>query len=460
MHKPPFPFIVHAILTFSDLKTMTKRRIKPASVQGSLAVPTSKSLTHRALIIAAFSAHHSGTSAAVWNPLRSDDTTLTLQALRAMGYPITVVEKAGHIEKVEFTGNRIQPAQPVRIDIHHSGTSARLLTAVAAIQTSTDQNYIEIDGSERMRQRPMKELITPLEALGCSLSHNHGFLPIRITRPIDHSNAQLTVRLDVSKSSQFLSALLLIAPLLVYDLRIEITSDIASKSYSDMTIALMAKAGVHVEEFHQNGIVTAYAIKGNQHYQLSEYSVEGDYSSASYPLAAATITGGTITIANLTQDSPQGDRAIVPILERFGAMISWDASGITLRGSETLHGVEWDMNSCPDIVPTVAVVAMFAKERSVFRNIAHLRYKESDRIQAVIENIERLGGKAFVEGNALVIEPVKTLHGASIPTFDDHRMAMSFALAGLKIDGVEIENPECVAKSYPDFWRDFEVFCV
>ncbi len=133
--------------------------------------------------------------------------------------------------------------------------------------------------------------------------------------------------------------------------------------------------------------------------------------------------------------------------------------GLTLIGSKHLRGVDCDMNSCPDIVPTVAVVAMFAEGRSTFRNIEHLRYKESDRIAAVIENIGRLGGRAFVEGNALVVEPVTALHGASIPTFDDHRMAMSFALAGLRVTGVEIENPSCVAKSYPHFWRDFERLC-
>ncbi len=439
---------------------MNKRLITPASVKGTLSVPTSKSLTHRALIITAFAAHQSGKSAIVRHPLRSDDTTLTLEALRQMGYPVRVEETADSIMLVEFTGKRVVSNESVSINIHHSGTSARLLTAVAAVQPIGETRFLEIDGSERMRQRPMQELIEPLSALGANLTHTNGFLPIRIVKPIPNYGGQKTVRVDASKSSQFLSALLLIAPLLDDGMKIEIVSEIASKSYSDMTIAQMAKAGVHVEEMQDNGVVTGYSVQGKQPYIMPEYTVEGDYSSASYPLAAATITGGTMHIPNLTQDSPQGDRAIVPILEHFGARTLWSDTGLHLTGSKHLHGVDWDMNSCPDIVPTVAVVAMFAEGRSVFRNIEHLRYKESDRVQAVIENIERLGGKAFTEGSALVVEPISGLHGASIPTFDDHRMAMSFALAGLRVQGVEIENPECVAKSYPDFWRDFDAFCV
>jgi 3-phosphoshikimate 1-carboxyvinyltransferase len=439
---------------------MEHYHVQPASVRGHLAVPTSKSLTHRALIIAAFAANASAKAAQVHNPLRSDDTTLTLEALRRMGYPITVRKNSDGVEVVEFAGKRIPPSDSPRIDIHHSGTSARLLTAVAAIQHLASGQFIEIDGSERMRQRPMQELIQPLSALGAELRHENGFLPIRIAASLPDSENQASVRVDASKSSQFLSALLLIAPLLKAGLRIEIQGAIASQSYSDMTIAQMRDAGVEVKEWRENGVVTHYTIAGGQSYQMPNYTVEGDYSSASYPLAAAAITGGSVTITNLRQHSPQGDRAIVDILQAFGAKVEWKPEGLTLTGDKPLRGVDWDMNSSPDIVPTVAVVAMFATGRSTFRNIEHLRYKESDRVQAVIENIERLGGRSLVEGNALVVEPVKGLHGASIPTFDDHRMAMSFALAGLKTPSVVIENPSCVAKSYPDFWRDFEQLCV
>jgi 3-phosphoshikimate 1-carboxyvinyltransferase len=429
---------------------METRTITPSGFNGTLAVPTSKSLTHRALIIAAFSAMQSGTPAFVRFPLRSDDTTLTLAALKAMGFEANIVEKAELIASVEFTGKRVVPRSSVNIDIHHSGTSARLLTAVAAVQPIPSGLWIEVDGSARMRERPMQELIAPLEALGARMQSTSGFLPIRITSPITHG---AEVRVDASKSSQFLSALLLIAPLLKGTTQIRIEGEIASKSYSDMTIAQMRQAGVMVDETPHG-----YSIRGEQTYTMPEYTVEGDYSAVSYPLAAATITGGSVHVSNVVRESPQGDRAIIDILRDFGAQVEWAVNGgVQVQGSKVLHGVDRDMNSCPDIVPTVAVTALFAETKSIFRNIEHLRYKESDRVAVVIENIKRLGGNAYTEGDALVVEPSQhALHSASIPTFDDHRMAMSFALVGLRVPGVVIENPACVAKSYPEFWRDFE----
>ncbi|MCS6809395.1 MAG: 3-phosphoshikimate 1-carboxyvinyltransferase [Bacteroidota bacterium] len=439
---------------------MKKRRIRCASVYGSVTVPASKSITHRALIIGACAADASGESTVVMNPLRSDDTVLTLQALQAMGYPARVDEHNGDIHKVEWLGKRNVPEGPVHIDIHHSGTSARLLTAVAAVQPIANGGYIQIDGSARMRQRPMHELITALTTLGAVIEHHEGFLPLRVVKPVAELPLETTVAIDASKSSQFLSALLLIAPLLPGGINIRLVSNITSQSYSDMTIAQMAQAQVHVEEHVEHGRVVGYSIDGGQRYCMREYNIEGDYSSASYWLAAATITGGKIHIPNLTPHSLQGDQAIVPILESFGARAAWKNDGLHVQGTAKLQGVEWNMNTCPDIVPTVSVVALFAEGRSVFRNIEHLRYKESDRIQAVCENIERLGGTAYLEGSDLIIQPTTGLHGASLPTFDDHRIAMSFALAGLRISGVEIEQPECVAKSYPNFWHDFEQLCV
>jgi 3-phosphoshikimate 1-carboxyvinyltransferase len=197
---------------------------------------------------------------------------------------------------------------------------------------------------------------------------------------------------------------------------------------------------------------------------VKDWDVEGDYSAASYPIAGAIITGGEVHIPNLDRDSVQGDNAIVEIAQAFGASVTWQdeqhgGKGLTISSEGRVRGIDRDMNSCPDIVPTLAVMAMFATTPTRLRNVEHLRYKESDRISAVIGNIERLGGRAFMDGDAMVIEPVQRecLHGAQIPTFDDHRIAMCFALAGLVIDGVVIENPACVSKSYPEFWRDFEM---
>ena len=455
---------------------MELRTIHGGTARGELDAPTSKSLTHRALIIAALSAHQTGSPARVARPLRSDDTTLTLGALETMGYAATrsadARTGAETFDWVEFTGKRGAPKTDAsgvaRVNIHHSGTSARLLAALAAVQPLDREGYsIELDGSARMRQRPMQELLEPLQALGARVESANGFLPILfrggVSSGVSANISSLAtpprkVRVDATKSSQFLSALLLAAPLIEGGLDIETAGAIASRSYSDMTLAQMRAAGIRIEETERAG-ATLYRVEGAQTYSMPLYEVEGDYSSASYPLAAAAITGGDVVVRNVRRDSPQGDRAIVDILRDYGAEVEWlSGGGVRVRGAARRFGVERDMNACPDIVPTVAAMALFAETPSVLRNVEHLRYKESDRMSAVIENIAQLGGAARQEGDALIVEPKPEaeLRPARIPTFDDHRMAMSFALVGLRVRGVQIEDPACVAKSYPEFWRDFD----
>jgi 3-phosphoshikimate 1-carboxyvinyltransferase len=419
------------------------------------------------LILAAFAASASGEECIVRNPLQSDDLTITLNALQTMGYEARIANETGSGYDVIFSGKRLAvqatPEEPARVYVHHSGTSARLLSAVAALQPFA----VQIDGSPRMRERPMQELITPLTDLGANIQHTNGFLPLTMTKPITHGGR---VRVNAEKSSQFLSALLLAAPLLEGSTEIIVEGDIASKSYSDMTIAQLREAGVDV---HVNvretatGSAITYTIAGSQHITQRVWDVEGDYSAASYPIAAAVIAGGSVTIPNLTQRSLQGDSAMLDIVRECGASVTWfdnainapSSSGVTIerKPDQPIFAINRDMNTCPDIVPTVAVLALFANDRSRLLNVAHLRYKESDRIHAIVSNIEAMGGCAFMDGDALIIEPrLAALHGAHIQTFDDHRIAMCFALAGLRVSGIQIENPACVAKSYPDFWRDFD----
>jgi 3-phosphoshikimate 1-carboxyvinyltransferase len=438
--------------------TIALQSITPSVLRGTVVVPSSKSLSHRALILAALASAASGTASVVRRPLRSDDLDITLAALQAMGYTAEQQD-----EDVVFSGHRTIPdttQHPVKLFMHHSGTSARLLTAIAAAQPFP----VEIDGSARMRERPMLDLITPLEQLGARIHHERGLLPLVIESPVALSAPNGgRVRVNAEKSSQFLSALLQIGILFNNGLIIELEGGIASKSYSDMTIAQVRRAGVEVEELNGNGGgLQGYYIRGGQHYAVQDWDVEGDYSAASYPIAGAVITGGEVHIPNLDRVSLQGDSVMVEIAEAFGASIEWSGvagNGVTVRSAGALRGIDRDMNSCPDIVPTVAVMAMFATTPTRLRNVEHLRYKESDRISAVIGNIERLGGKACMDGDAMVIEPVppERLHSAQLPTFDDHRIAMCFALAGLRIAGVVIEDPACVAKSYPEFWRDFSM---
>jgi 3-phosphoshikimate 1-carboxyvinyltransferase len=436
---------------FMELKTI--KSLSPGTtVNATLTVPSSKSLTHRALIIAAFSADATDKAALVESPLESDDTLYTLAGLHKLGYVSDVHEEDRRIEYVVFSGKRAERTSAATIDIHHSGTSARLLTAVTAAQTL--EYPVTLDGSPRMRQRPMAELLAPLTELGAEIQSTGGFLPLHFTRGIRQGGH---VRVDAAKSSQFLSALLLIAPLLDGETIIETTGAIASKSYSDMTIAQMRLAEVEIGEETVPDGGFRYTIPGGQHYKLHHYVVEGDYSAASYALAAAAITRGEVHIPNLTPNSAQGDRAIIQILQAFGNDVLLSNTGVTVRGAQRLRGIDWDMNSCPDIVPTVAVLALFAESPTILNNIGHLQYKESDRLSVIINNIKRLGGKTHSDGETLIIEPaIRSLRGTTIPTHDDHRMAMAFALVGLRVPGVIIENPLCVAKSYPDFWRDFE----
>ncbi len=373
----------------------------------------------------------------VVRPLLSDDVKITFAALGQLGFPAQQDDESFRFETWEAAA----PSVPREIWVGNSGTSARFLTALAAWRGWP----CRIDGVARMRSRPMKPLIGALTQLGADIRCRDDCLPFEIAPAQLRGSA---VQIDASQSSQFLSALLLIAPLLPQGLSIEHGGRIASRPYARMTVEIMRRAGIELEEE-----ADFYRVRRGQNYRLSQVEIEPDYSSASYFLAGAALSGGTVRIPGLRRDSLQGDRAILDILEHMGAQIQVTSRGVELK-SAPLQGVEWDCNTCPDLVPTLAAAALFAERPSRLKNIAHLRYKESDRIQAVIENIRRLGGSAEMIGEDLHITPAP-LHGARLPAYNDHRIAMSFALVGLRIPGVVIEGAESVQKSYPNFWDDF-----
>lgn len=413
--------------------TASQRSIACGYLQGEVSIPASKSLTHRYYILAALSRK----PVTIHEPLRSEDTEITRRSITASGYQLK-----NEKDRVIFTGNWSAPPAPVEYAVANAGTSARLLTAFAAVQPVVTV----IDGSQRMRQRPMGYLIVALEKLGIKIEHRDGFLPITVHgRQIEHSRTEIDARM----SSQFLSALLMIAPKCRHGLTIDHFGRIASRPYVDITLSLMKTAGIKVTSDENS-----YTIAGGQNIQLPDVRVEGDYSSASYFLCSAAITGGPVTLKNLRPDSVQGDRVILDLLSSAGAEINWHNQDVTVRGGR-LTGIDRDMNDSPDLVPAIAVTALFADSPSRFRNVGHLRYKETDRLAAIIDNITLLGGKAYADGEDLVIEP-QPLSGAVLPTYDDHRMAMAFSLAGLKIPGVIIDNPACVAKSYPEYWNHFD----
>ena len=398
---------------------------------GQLTAPPSKSVAHRLLILAALARRNVRIIGAV----HSADTRATVAGLRSLGYRIQE-----NNQMVEFTGYST-PETPVHLHVGESGTTARFLTALAAIHPPP----IFVDGSERMRQRPMAELIQALTRLGTHIEHNQGHLPLTIFKNIRRGGE---IPLKVHRSSQYLSALMLIAPRLKGGLTIRLETPLVSASYVELTIHLLRQAGIPAE--HTGNM---YHVPEVSTIPLpAQLTVEGDFSGAAYFLAGAALTGGEVQIRGLSPASVQGDRQIVEVLAQSGFSVRWRGNTISISGQKDYPGFTYDCQHCPDLVPTLAVLALFASSPTRLRNISHLRFKESDRVQAVVENIQRLNGEARVDGQDLLIFP-KPLKGTTLPTYNDHRIAMSFALAGLRVPGVNIENPDVVSKSYPEFWE-------
>jgi 3-phosphoshikimate 1-carboxyvinyltransferase len=303
-----------------------------------------------------------------------------------------------------------------------------------------------IDGNERMRERPMGELLAALEALGVrarSERHN-GCPPVVIETPTSFEGGKASI--DASVSSQFVSALLMPAPLWKKGLRLKVTGAVAAP-FIEMTRALMKLWGASsaVES-------DTIAVPGGQKYRARTFVVEPDASSASYFAAAAALCGGKVRIAGLTRDSVQGDIGFLDVLEKMGAQVEWRADGVEVRGDGRLTGVDVDMSAMPDMVATLAAIAPFASSATTIRNVGFIRHHESDRIKAIATQLRRLGAKVRETDDGLAIEPSK-VRGAEIETYDDHRIAMSFAIVGLKVGGVRIKNPGCVSKTFPDFFE-------
>jgi 3-phosphoshikimate 1-carboxyvinyltransferase len=402
----------------------------------TVSVPGSKSYTHRALIAAALS----DAACRVTGMLDSEDTRLTLAALKQMG---TSCRSEGPDLILQGRNGRFDPVL-APIELGNSGTSMRLLAAVAAL----GQGRYVLQGSARMAQRPMGDLLDALNQIGVparSLASN-GCPPVEITG--GHAVGGL-VRIDCHLSSQFLSGLLLIAPCCRETVTIEVSRGPVSRPYIDLTCAIMGHCGIRLS---RDGY-TRFTIAGGQRYRAAEIRVEPDCSQASYFWAAAAITGGRVKVRGIGRDSLQGDLELVQVLERMGCRVDFEADGVAVTGGP-LHAVAVNMADMPDVVPTLAVVAAFAAGTTVITGVGHLREKESDRLAAVAAELNRMGIRAETGEDWLRIEGGRPV-GAQIETYDDHRMAMSFAVAGLKTEAVVIRHPEVVGKSFPDFWQVF-----
>jgi 3-phosphoshikimate 1-carboxyvinyltransferase len=402
-------------------------------------VPGSKSLTNRALMIAAMADGKSILKGA----LDSEDTRVMVQALQDLGVPVRHDPGAAVIE-VEGCAGRF-PNQAANLFVANSGTSLRFLTAMLA----TGQGTFHLDGTPRMRQRPVSDLLMALNGLGSGARSDHGTgcPPVTIDAT-GLAGGYTVVRGDVS--SQFLSGLLMALPYARDTTTVEVQGQLVSEPYVAMTLSVMQDFGVKVENRKYRRFVV-----NSSRYRGRDYAVEPDASAASYFFALAALTDGTITVEGLGTSSVQGDLAFVDILEHMGCSVRREADKTTLTGGP-LKAVDVDMNAVSDTVMTQAVVSLFADGVSRIRNIAHVRHKETDRITALAAELRKLGARVDELPDGLVIAPPATggLRPARIATYDDHRLAMSFALAGLRVPGVVIADPGCVAKTYPGFWDD------
>lgn len=396
------------------------------------AVP-SKSVTHRAVVTAALGRGETR----VVNPLVADDTLATLEAVAALGMATRVTSDAWIVEGCD---GRVPGGGTCRLG--ESGTSLRFMLAVAALGSAPSV----LDGVGRLRRRPIEELARVLRDLGgtVTLSPEGGLPASAGGSPLSGG----TVSMPSGRSSQFASALLLIAAHLPRGLDLSLEPPVVSLPYVEVTAEVLARFGVAVERL---GPLRWRVAPGG--FPGGEYRVEGDHSSASYFLAAAAVLGGRVRVVGLDPNSSQADACLGSILQRLGCRVERGADWIEIHGRGKVADFDLDMGHAPDLVPTLAALALFATGACAIRGVPHLRHKESDRLEVLAHNLQLLGRDARAVDDGLIIAPASgRLHGAVISTASDHRMAMAFAIAGLRIGDVSIDDPDCVAKSNPGFW--------
>jgi 3-phosphoshikimate 1-carboxyvinyltransferase len=433
------------------------RAVEPVTgpLDATVTVPGSKSLTNRALVCAALA---EGTSV-IDGALAADDTAAMAGALRALGAGVAVDPAAGGVV-IDGTGGALRPG-PVDLDVRLSGTTARFLLPVVALG---DGPY-RIDGLPPLRVRPMGPVLDGIGALGATVSHRGrpGHLPVTVGAPGGLVGGAVDVTGDTS--SQFASGILLAAPCTRAGVTLRVTTELVGRPFVDLTVAVMASFGVDVaitepppkgETGSLSGLV--FTVPAGP-YRATSYRVEPDASAASYLLAAAAICGGRVTVDGLGGASRQGDAGFADLLAAMGADVARTATATTVVGPSPdvpLRGLgDVDLSTMPDMAQTLGVVAVFADAPTRVRGIGFIRGHETDRIAAVVRELRRCGIEAHEKDDGFVVQPGAP-RPARVRTYDDHRMAMSFALLGLAAPGIEIEGPDCVAKTFPGFWTALE----
>ncbi|MFM8875299.1 MAG: 3-phosphoshikimate 1-carboxyvinyltransferase [Anaerolineae bacterium] len=411
----------------------------PHSLNATVRVPGSKSLTNRALLIASLA---NGTTH-LTNTLFSDDSHYFAKALQTLGFDVQL-DEVKHAMTVKGLGGKI-PAKNAELFIGNAGTAARFLSAFLTLGNG---EYI-LDGEPRMRERPIRDLVDSLTQLGAKLEPTNNCPPVKITAN-GLPGGKTTIAGDIS--SQFLSALLMVAPYAQTPIEVTLSTDLNSKPYVDMTIAIMKDFGVEIERNQYS----RFTIHPSHYSPLSSYAIESDASAASYFFAAPAICGGTVKVENISRKSVQGDVGFLDVLQKMGCVITESENSIMVHGPSSIVGVDVDMRDIPDTAQTLAAVAPFADSPTRIRGIASARVKETDRVHATCVELDRLGVRVEEHEDGMTIYPVEKMRAASIQTYNDHRMAMAFSLIGLRFDGVTIENPACVSKTFPNFFDVLE----
>ncbi|MGL4827342.1 MAG: 3-phosphoshikimate 1-carboxyvinyltransferase [Vibrionaceae bacterium] len=410
-------------------------------VCATVPLPGSKSLSNRALLLAALA---NGTTRLL-NLLDSDDTRHMVQALRQLGVAVAH-DKSTNVCEIKGLGGPFSCQAPQTLFLGNAGTAMRPLAAALCVGEGTYQ----LTGEPRMQERPIADLVDALQNLGAQIDYlaQPGFVPLEIKA---RALTGATVELDGTLSSQFLTALLMMAPLLGSDSEIVIKNDLVSKPYVEMTLRMMAQFGVVVE--HDN--LQRFYVKGKQTYQaVEQFFIEGDASSASYFLAAGAIAG-EVKVTGINKNSWQGDVQFAKVLELMGAQIIWGDDYVMARRGADLRGIDLDCNAIPDAAMTLAVAALFATGSTTIRNVYNWRLKESDRLHAMSCELKKVGAQVEEGRDFLRITPPATLQHASIDTYQDHRMAMCFSLLALSAASVTINDPDCVSKTFPDYFAKF-----
>ncbi|CAN5883452.1 3-phosphoshikimate 1-carboxyvinyltransferase [soil metagenome] len=405
------------------------------SVDATIRVPGSKSVTNRALIVAALA---DGTST-IRNPLFSDDSFWLMQALVRLGFEVEADRSAGLV-RIEGRAGSI-PSGDVEVFVGNAGTVARFLPPALALGPGP----YRVDGSARMRERPVEDLVEAMRNLGSAVRYadEDGCFPLVVE---GGGLAGGKARVSGGRSSQFLSGLLMAAPGAEEEVVLEVAGELVSKPYVGITSDVMRSFGVEVSK--KDG---TYTVSPGT-YAAQDYKVEPDASGASYFMAAAAVTGGKVRIPDLGKDSPQGDLRFAEVLGAMGCRVDLGSDFIEVQGPEQLRGVEVDMNELSDTMMTLAAIAPFADGPTTITNVEHTRYQETDRVSAVATELNRLGVPAVEAQDSIRIIP-RSIRPGTVQTYDDHRMAMAFALIGLKTEGIRIKDPGCVTKTFPDYFQ-------